>query len=189
MSADAAKRPGFFGRSASRRSLLLMVAGLIVVIAVVVVVVVLVNRSNDESRRAALADQTKATAVTSPYDMTELPGDTDLSVVSKASFISITVPNDTGTLTSYGVSSDLVTAQALSQAIAGAEEVDAQLATSMTSTTGAGGTSTITFVLASRETLTFTLAVDQGLVARNGRAWRPEGNLTALVQAAIKSPQ
>jgi hypothetical protein len=189
MSADAAKGPGFFGRSASRRSLLLMVAALIVVIAVIVVVVVLVDRSNDQSRRAALADDTEATAVTSPYDMTELTGDTNLNVVSKAAFISILVPNDSGTLTSYGVSSDLAAAQALSQAIAGAEEVDAQLAASMTSTTGAGGASTITFVLASRETLTFTLAIDQGLIARSGKAWRPDGDLTALVQAAIKAPQ
>jgi hypothetical protein len=194
MSRETVKGSSFFGR---RRNLLLAIAALLVVIIVVVVVVVVVTGDDsDDAGKAAGAGDTGGSATSFPYDMVELPDDVSLDVVSKAAFVSILVPNDKGTLTSYGVSSELPAAQAIIKAVSGADEVDKDLAASVTASTvalssgsGSAGTPTITFVFASRETLTFALALDESLVARGGKAWRVDGDLKALVQAAIKAPQ
>ena len=101
--------------------------------------------------------------------------------------MSIYVPNESGTLTSYGVSSDLPATQALSEAIRKADEVGADEAAA---TLGAkAADSTITFVLPSRDTLTFALYLEQGMIARGSQVWRPDGDLKALVEAAIAGPQ
>ena len=194
MAGGKAEAPRSNGGRPSRRSLVLMLAALLIVVVVVVVVVVLVTR-DDKQAGVDTGDGTAGTIVTSPFDMIEVPGDVSLDLLSKASFVSILVPNESGTLTSYGVSSELAAAQALIGAVSHADEVDEQLAAAVTASTvpleggGTGGTATITFVFASRETITFALSLDQGLVARAGKAWRPKGDLQALVQAAIKSPQ
>ncbi len=195
MSSDGAKGTSIVSRIASSRPLLLGIGVLIVVIVAVVVVVAVVATRDSDPDDARLADEGASAAVTSPFDMTELPADTSLDLVSEASFVSILVPNENGSLTSYGVSADLPAARALAVAVADAEQVDEDIAASVTATTvplasgSTGGTATITFVLASRETLSFALALDEGLIAREGKAWRPEGDLRALVEAAIKSPQ
>ncbi len=44
--------------------------------------------------------------------------------------------------------------------------------------------STITFVLSSRQTVTFELDLPGGLLYREGRAFRPDGDVVALVEAA-----
>ena len=159
--------------------------------AAIVATVLLVDRSHDNARRAAAIAATSTSGVTSPYDLTELPAGTDLDVVEKAAFVSIFVPNGSGTFTSYGVHSDLPAAQALTKAIQDADEVGADSGASVTGTTTADATatSTITFVLPTRETLTFTLDLEQGLVARGGQVWRPKGDLKALVEAATVNPQ
>jgi hypothetical protein len=169
-----------------------MLAALVVV--VVVVVVVIVATRNDKPENSTLGDESATTLVTSPFDMIEVPDDVDVDLVSKASFVSILVPNESGSLTSYSVNSGVPAAQALIEAVAGGEEVDQKQAASVTASTipvesGTSGTATITFVFASRETITFALALDEGLIARGGKAWKPKGDLKALVQAAIKAPQ
>ena len=109
--------------------------------------------------------------------------------VKDASFVSIYVPNKAGRLTSYGISSDLPAAQTLSEAIEKAKEVPADVATTLTAATGtAGTTSTITFVFEGRKTLTFTLDLDHGLIGREGKVWRPEGDLKTLVANAVAGP-
>jgi hypothetical protein len=179
----------------SRRTMLLAAVALVIVV-VVVVVVVVVTAGGDKPGKTAVTDGSAATLVTSPYDMIELPAGVSIDLVAKASFISILVPDDKGTLTSYGVKSDLPAAQALIKAITSAKQVDEQLAAAVTATTvpltagaGSNATATITFVFASRETLTFALDLEAGLIARESQAWRPEGDLKTLVGAAIKSPQ
>ena len=62
-------------------------------------------------------------------------------------------------------------------------------ATTATADLASDSAPTMTFVLASRQTLTFTLDLDQGLVSRQGQTWLPQGDLKTLVEAAIKSPQ
>jgi hypothetical protein len=176
----------FFTRSVSLKWVLLTVGIMVILMAAIVLAVLLVDRSQDNARRAAAVAATSSTGVTSPYDLTELPADTDLDVVEDAAFISIFIPNESGRLTSYGISSVLPAAQALAEAIKHADKVDTE---SVTSTTEAGTVvSTITFVFATRDTLTFSLDMDRGLVARGGRTWRPDGNLRALVEAAVAGP-
>jgi hypothetical protein len=187
MSAGGSEQQGLFGRSISMKWFLAMVGGLIVLLAVVVVVVVLVGRDGGNSKDAETADQDAVTLVTSPYDLVEMPADVDLDAVSKAAFVSVYVPNNDGQLTSYGVSSDLPAAKALTEAVKKADELDQAEADAATGMVAAK--STITFVLPSRETITFSLYVQQGIIAREGHAWRPDGDLASLVDAAIKSPQ
>jgi hypothetical protein len=180
-----------------------LVLDLIIAIAVIAFVL---DRERDEARRAAAVAATSTTDVSSPYDFTELPDEVDLDVIEDASFLSILVPNGIGELTSYGVSMDLPAAKALADAVRDADEVDAETAATIagTASTGGEGTGTgttgtdptsagvagaaLTFVLPSRETLTFLMDLEHGLVAREGRAWQVDGDLRALVQAATASP-
>lgn len=172
----------------SRRWMIIVVAA-VVVVAAVALTALLVGQSRDDARRVAEAAATSTTGVAAPYDLTELPADTDLDVIEDASFVSILIPNDSGRLTSYGVGSSLPAMQALTKAILDADQVDAQGAGSVTSGASAlAFASTLTFVLASRETLTFTLDLDQGLISRGDKAWRPKGDLKALVEAATAGP-
>jgi hypothetical protein len=196
MPGDKTKSASVKTRKPLSRRTLLLGAVVFVVIIVVVVVVVVLTTGGDKQDGAALGDESTATLVTSPYDMIELPGGMSLDVVAKTSFISILVPDGKGSLTSYSVKSDLPAAQALINAVIDAKEVDEKLAAAVTATTvpltsgdSSTATATITFVFASRETLTFALDLGQGLIARESQAWRPEGDLKALVDAAIKAPQ
>ena len=191
MSGESADKQGFFARGVPLKWVFVSAAGLIVVFAAIVVAVVLVDQSRDNSRKAEAAAATSTTGVTSPYDLTELPADAELDAIEHAAFVSILVPNVSGTLTSYGISSDLPAAQALTQAIRDADDVDPGTPASSTGNSAgqAGVVSTITFVLPTRETLTFGLDLDQGLITRGDRAWRPRGDLRALVETAIAGPQ
>lgn len=165
------------------------VAGVAVVLVMVaiVVVVLLVDRSRDEERRAAADAAASGTVVTSPYDLLELPGNVDLSRVKDAAFVSISVPDESGTLTSYGMSVDLPDVQVLVKAITKAEGLDPEVAT--TELAGATPDGTLTFVLPTRETLTFALYLEPGLIARDTAVWRPDADLKALVQTAIAGPE
>jgi uncharacterized protein YpmB len=189
MSGDAEDKQGLLRRRVPRKWLTATVAALIIVIAIIAVTLVLVDRSHDQARRAAQVSATSTPTVTSPYDLTELPAATDLGKVKDAAFVSIFVPNKEGKLTSYGVTSELPAARALSQAIQGAKEVTPDVAATLSGATGtAGAISTVTFVFEGRETLTFTLDLDHGLIGRQGKVWRPEGDLKALVAAAVAGP-
>jgi hypothetical protein len=165
---------------------------LITIMAVVAVTAVLVHRDRTEKRRATYA-ATSTTGVTSPYDLTELPPETDLETIADAAFLSISLPNGSGVLTSYGVSVDLPAAQDLIDAITAADEVDPGDAASALGSEAPQPDGppqpTLTFVLPTRETLTFALYVEQGMIAREAEFWRPEGDLAALVAAATAPPE
>lgn len=188
MPADISGKQGFFSRSVSLKWFLAMAAALVVIMAAIVVAVVLVDRSQDRADREAAAAATATTSgVTSPYDLVELPAEADLDSIEDAAFVSLYLPNDDGTLTSYGISSELPATQELSEAIREADEVGADEAAT---TLGArAADSTITFVLPSRDTLTFALYLKEGMIARGSQVWRPDGDLEALVKAAIAGPQ
>jgi hypothetical protein len=165
---------------------LALIGGLIVVLVIVVVAVIITGRAGSDTNLAAGDKDGSGGAVDSPYDLVEMPADTDLNALSKAAFLSIYVPDDAGNLTSYGISSDLPAAQALTEAVQNGKAVDsAEAQTALDGDT----TSTLTFVLPSRETVTFALYLKQGMIQREGRTWRPAGDLATLVQSAIKSPQ
>jgi len=174
----------------SRKWIIIIAVLVIGLVIAITVVAVLLDRERDEARRAAAIAATSTTGVTSPYDFVELPDDIDLDVVKEASFVSILIPNEGGELTSYGVSTGLAAARVLSEAVRDAEEVDAETAATMTGAGGAGSPApaTITFVLPTREILTFVADLDRGLIARGDKAWRVDGDLRALVEAATAGP-
>lgn len=186
----------------SRKWIVIIAVLVIDLIVAITVVAIVLDRERDEARRAAAIAATSTTGVTSPYDFTELPDETDLDVIEEASFVSILVPDESGDLTSYGVSMELPAAQALSDAVRNAEEADTEIAATTTGPipTGTGATApghatestadaTVTFVLPNRETLTFVMDLDQGFIARAGRVWRIDGDLEALVEAATAGPR
>ncbi len=178
------------GASVSRKWMVIIAVLVVDLIIAIAVVAIVLDRERDDARRAATV-ATSTTGLTSPYDFTELPDDVDLDVIEDASFVSILVPNESGELTSYGVSMELPAAQSLSAAVRDAEEVEAGTAATIlgAGSTGAGAAgAAITFVLPGRETLTFVVDLDQGLITRAGRAWRVDGDLGALVEAAAASP-
>jgi hypothetical protein len=190
VSQQPAEEQGFFKRRVPLRWVVFGGLLLLVVLAAIVVALVLVDRRDDARREAATTD-TLGTAAALPLDFTELPADTDLDAVVDASFVSIFIPNESGDPTGYGINSDLPAAKALAEAIKDGEELGPEAAATLTgasdgvSGTGTTVASTITFVFADNSTITFALDLDRGLVARGEQAWQPDGDLRALVEAAV----
>jgi hypothetical protein len=170
--------------SVSRKWVIVIAVVVIDLIIAIAVVAIVLDRERDDARRASSA-ATSTTDVGSPYDFVELPDDVDLDRIEAASLVSILLADETGKLTSYGVSTGLPAAQALAEAVRGAEEVDAETAVAPGGGADSGPQATITFVLPNREILTFLADLDRGLVARGVSAWRIDGDLRALVEAAI----
>ncbi len=177
----------------SRRSRLLMTTGiLLAVAAVIVVVVLLVTGGGDETDdTSGPGTDIGITNITSPYDVHELPADSDLGDVESATLVSISLVTTEGGVAYYGLSSDTEPAQALIKAVADAKELEATEVS--TTEAGAEGTpaavSTLTFLLPDRGTLTFDLDTGQGTITRNGQAWQVEGDLAALIDAAVTYQQ
>jgi hypothetical protein len=174
----------------SRVRTLAIAAGAVIVVGAIVATWLVVDHNRDSARQAGAIAATSTTGMASPYDLTELPADTDRDVIADASFVSILIPNDAGKLTSYGINAKLPGVQALAEAIMNAEEVS--VATTATTTADAAGAvsgSSNIFVMPSHGTMTFSLDSAQGLVARGGKAWRPKGDLKALMKAATSAPK
>lgn len=165
----------------TRRSILMITVAVVVAAAILFVIANAQSRNN--ARRAAADAATSTTGSTSPYDMTEVSGELDLDILEDSTFVSILVPNADGKPTSYMADAGGTAAKALIQAVRDAIEVKSAPPPS------SSGASTLTFVLRSRQTITFTLDVDAGLLYRQDRAWRPKGDLKALVTAATTAPQ
>jgi hypothetical protein len=180
MGRRAAARGSRFGNHrskwTSRRRLLIAAGALVVVLAVVIPIVV--TQTRDEGVRSQGNSADGARSVSSPYDMTEVPATADLKIIKDSKFVSLAIKGASGKLTSYGLDSSLSSVKALETAVMDAKEVDATVA--------AGG-STITFVYSNRQTVTFNLDVDRGLVSRGGKTWRTQGDLKALVTSATTS--
>jgi hypothetical protein len=161
----------------------------LVVVAAIAVPLALVNRKGDSGPLATDQGLAAATEVTSPYDFSEVAGDGDPRDVERATYVSILLTDEAGKLTSYGINSSLPAAQGLVTAVGAADEVDAATLPTTGAGSGDGGGATVasalTFVFPDRSTLTYTLHLDQGLIARGTRAWKPAGDLQALVQAIV----
>ncbi len=181
------------GDRPSRRSRLIMTTGiLLAVAAVIVVVVLLVTGGGDETDdTSGPGTDIGITNITSPYDVHELPADTDLGDVEDATLVSISLVTTGGGAAYYGLSSDTEPAQALIKAVADAKALEAaEVSTTQAGAEGAPpAVSTLTFLLPDRGTLTFDLDTGQGIITRDGQAWRVEGNLAALIDAAVTYQQ
>lgn len=182
------QRQSFLERRVPVKWVLTGMACLVVVMAAIVLTVFLVDR-RDDARRAAEAGAMSSAEFSSPYDFSELPAEVDLDRISDAAFVSIFVESETGEPTSYGMSSQLPDVRALMEAVRDADETTAETpATAAAASEGGAATvstPTITFVFANRDTLTFVIDMEQGLLLRGERAFAPEGDLRSLMEAAI----
>jgi len=186
MSGDVQEKQGLFSRTVPHGWVLTVVGALVLAMAVIAVTLVLVDRDRDRDRRALADAATSTTGVTSPYDLTELPADTDIDAIEDAAFVSIFVPNENGMLTSYGLNADLPIARALIDAVQEADKVDPDVAASELGSRM--GEARIAFVLPTRDTMTFVLWMEEGMIGRGDSVWRPEGDLRALVDTAVAGP-
>jgi hypothetical protein len=163
----------------------------VIVVAVIVatgfLAIIANQQARENARRKAASDATSTTNVTSPYDVTEVTGELDLSIVEDATFVSILIPNAEGKPTSYMVDSDSDAAQKIIDAVRKAPEVKPDDGTTAT-TAAAAFDSTLTFMLPSRQTVTFTMNLDTGVLTRDGTSWHPRGDLQVLVTAATAAP-
>ncbi len=146
----------------------------------------------DRSSVGSAADANgSATQVTSPYDLHELPAGTGPGDVGHASLVSISLADQSGKSAYYSLSADTEEFKALAEAVSGADEVGAaDVVTTTIAGTSSGTTTvtpTLTFLFTDRTTLAFDLYLKQGIVGRGGDFWKAEGNLEALVQAAVKA--
>jgi hypothetical protein len=174
-------------RGVRRKWIVAVVAASVVITAVVIILVFLLDRHRDSERSAAAEAAAAGTAVTSPYDFSELPTGSGPGEVADSTYVSILLA-DGGEVTSYGLSSSIPAAQALIKAVEEAKQANAgpsTTASDMTAATAPMLGSTLTFLFPDRSTLTFDLYVEQGLVARGGRAWRVNGDLAALIESAV----
>jgi hypothetical protein len=166
---------------------------LVIVVAVIVatgfLAIIATVQSRENARREAESAATSSTQVTSPYDVTELTGELNMDLLKDATFVSIMVPNAEGRPTSYMVDAGSDAAKNLIAAVRKAPEVKVQGSQSPASTAGAAAGSTLTFMLPSRQIVTFSLDLDTGTITRQGRAWHPRGDLSALIDAATTAPR
>lgn len=153
-----------------RRSTIVIVA--VVLVAVMAAGGALVLRGSDKDA-VATTTSTSGPLVTSPYDLTEAGDDVDLASLAEAKFASILLRSPEG-LTSYMVASGQAPFAELAQAVAGAEKVDEPATETDES---------LTFVMSDRVTVTFALDIPAGLLAREGAAWRIDGDLGSLVRS------
>ncbi|HZL04033.1 MAG TPA: hypothetical protein VFE45_01200 [Coriobacteriia bacterium] len=140
---------------------------------VVLLVAVVLIQSSGRSRSSTTTTVPTAAVEASPYDLTEAPGDLELATLPEAKFASILLETPEG-LTSYMVAADQAAFEAIARSVAAARAVDEPAPDS---------TSTLTFVMPDRVTVTFVLDTAAGLIAREGTVWRAEGDLAALVRA------
>ena len=176
------------------RRWMLIITTIVVVVAAVVIAVAAMDQSRGEAPQGA-ATSGSASNMTSPYDLTEISGDLDLDIIEDTSFISILILNTEGRPTSYMADADGAAATALTKAVRGAKQVKSRDLTGSSTTvmttggeTIAGTTPTLTFVLPTRQTVTFAMDLEHGLLWRQGQAWRPDGELRTLIGAAITAP-
>ncbi len=180
-------------RQVSVRRVVFLLALLLVVAAVIVVAVVLTGPDDDSRPGGADGTDSGLTGVTSPYDFSELPDQKGPGEVERASYVSIMLVDAAGSLTSYGANATLPAAKALLDAVRSSDEVDdataAALGQNAQGTANGATASTLTFVFPDRSTLTYTLYLNEGLIARGSRAWEPQGDLPKLVQAIVAAGQ
>jgi hypothetical protein len=170
----------------TRKSILVIVVA--VVVAAAVLAVIATYQSRERDRQAAESAATSSTDVTSPYDVTEVTGELDLDILEDATFLSILAPNAEGEFISYMADADGDAAKALIDAVRKAPEVKLDNSEGSTTTAASAVTSTLTFMLPSRQIVTFTLDLDAGILTRQGQAWRPRADLEALVETATTAP-
>ena len=163
------------------------VASVVIALLLVTLTLLFLRSREDSGPEAGASSAAASEADLFPYDFTESPPMQDRQAVASASFVSISLPDEAGHLTSYGLSARLPAAQDLIAALLAAQPVDTPSQPSSTGAQGPDGP-TLTFVLPDRQTLTFSLDLDGGTISRGGQSWRPPGDLRQLIEAATTRP-
>ena len=148
----------------------------VVVLAVVTLVLVILRGGYSN-----LGTTTTTAVVTTSDKNTYLEaGDTvDLGQVTGAKFASVTLSSGEGPKT-YMVAAKQPAFLALAAAVAAAESVGSQVPS---------GGATVVFAFEDRHTVTFDLDIGAGLIGRAGKAWRPKGDLAALIDAVTTAKE
>lgn len=163
-------------------------AVVVAVVIIVAIIVVIMTCGGDEGSMAQKG--ATSTTRTTLRELTESAAATNLDSLSKATLVSIYLPSATGRPTSYGLSPKLAPVKNLIDAMKAAKETSTGTSVSSTTTATSSGKYSsqpaITFVLKDRTTMTFTLDLDNGQFSRNGKTWKVNGDLKALITAATK---
>lgn len=152
-----------------------IVIGCVAVLAVVLIAGFLLLRGGGDAAPVTTTS-TAGPTVTSPYDLTEAAADFDIQSVGGAKFASLLLETPDG-LTSYMVAAGQESFAGLAQAVAAASPVDEPAPETAES---------LAFVMPDRVTVTFTLDIANGLIAREGAVWRIGEDLGSLVRGVTE---
>ena len=145
---------------------------LVIVVLAVVTLVLVIVRGGYSNLGTTLT--TEAVTTTTDKNAYAEAGDTvDLGQVTGAKFASVTPTGGEGAKT-YLMAAKQPSFKALAAAVAAAEPVGSRVPS---------GGATLVFVFDDRHTITFDLDTGSGLIGRAGKAWRPKGDLAALIEA------
>lgn len=180
----------------------------------IVALVAVVGLALASCKRDSEPKQTQATvtaaAVTFPYDFHETAAQPDFKLLSQATFLSLLLPTEAGSFTSYGLSSELPEVQALIAALQRARPVTDESssgpqkegtpgadapppsASEQHATLGAASPETfggpmLTFVLPGREILTFQLDPAAGTLTRGEWTWQVATELRQLLESVTRA--
>lgn len=175
----------------TRRSMLIVAIAIVVAVAVAAALLATAPlQGNGPSEKGPAVSGGSNRHAVPPKELAELTGDLNLDDLADSAFLSILIPNEEGRPTGYMVDAAMPAAGSIIDAVRGAERLgtddpEAVAATAPVATAFGPLPSTITFVLASRLTVTFALDLEAGLLYRDGRAFRPDGDLAALLKSAV----
>lgn len=156
----------------------LLVAGVGLVLVLALVVAVVVTRGGGLSATPTTTSWVSGPAVTSPYDFTEADTPVNFQKFAGAKFFSLTLDTQAG-LKSYLLGRNSAEFSMLATALTAAREVAAPEGPLTTDEIGPS----LTVVMPDRTTFTFDLAATEGLLVRDGQAWKLGGDVKTLLDS------
>jgi hypothetical protein len=159
-----------------KRSWVLTVA---IVVALAAVTLLLVLLRGGYKNLDATTTTEVVTTTTDKNAFVEAGSEASLAEVTGAKFASVTLAGGEGAKT-YMVAAKQPAFQALAAAVAAAEPVQSRVPS---------GGATLVFAFEDRHTITFDLDTAAGLIARAGEAWKPKGDLAALIEAVTTAKE
>lgn len=151
---------------------------LVVVLLAVVTLVLVMVRGGYRNLGTTTTGET-VTTTTDENAFVEAGGTVNLADVTGAKFASVTLSSGEGPKT-YMVAAKQPAFLALAAAVAAAEPVESRVPS---------GGATLVFAFEDRHTVTFDLETSAGLIGRAGKAWRPKGDLAALIEAVTTAKE
>lgn len=160
-----------------RRSWIWPVLAVVILAAATIVMVIV--RGGYRNLDGPTTSETVTTTTTDPNAFVEAGDTVDLAEVTGAKFASVTLSSDEGPKT-YMVAAKQPAFLGLAAAVAAAESVESRVPS--------GGPSLV-FAFEDQHTITFDVDTGAGLIGRTGKAWRPQGDLAALIEAVTTAKE